>query len=137
MWKRVVVSAAVVGAGASAVSSLASAPRPASSPASEPHLVTISDIVVPVIDAERMNGRLSFDIVIAATDADAATRLATRVARLRSTTIESGLEFSRLYVSGLRPVDAQLLAGDLTKSLRAANPDIDRVLVVKVTASMG
>lgn len=135
MWKRVLVSAAVIGV--SAVSSLASAVRPGNPPTSEPHLVAISDIVVPVIDANRFNGHLSFAIVIDAIDADSAARLTAGAARLRSTTIASGLEFSRLYVSGARPVDAQVLATELTSSLRAANPDIDRVLVVKVAASAG
>lgn len=132
-----VLAAVIVCAGSPATSSWADAPRPANSPASEPHLVTISDIVVPIIDANRLGGRLSFDIVIDAVDASAAGRLTAASARLRSTIITSGLEFSRLYASGSRPVDAEELALEMTRSLRATNADIDRVLVVKLAAGVG
>lgn len=135
MWKRFLFSAVVLGV--PAVSSVAIAGHPHNSVAVEPHLVNISDLVVPIIDSGRMDGRLSYDIVIDAVDAVDAARLTAEVARLRSTAIASGLEFSRLYVSGLRPVDAEVLAAELTRTLQAESPGIERVLVVKVAASLG
>lgn len=135
MKNRVVVALAVLGVAGVPVFAIAARPRDA--PASEPHLVAVSNIVVPVIDGNRMNGHLSFDLVVDAADANGAARLTAADARIRSTAIVTGLEFSRLYVSGLRPVDAQVLANVLTQALRAEEPDIDRVLIVKVAATMG
>ncbi|MBC7583229.1 MAG: hypothetical protein H7316_05715 [Tardiphaga sp.] len=135
MLKRVAVALAVLGSPAGP--GLAIAAHPARTPASEPHLVAVSDIVVPIIDGNRMSGRLSFDIVIDASDERGAKHLTSEVARLRSLAVVSGLEFSRLYVSGLRPVDAEILASELTRTLQAAQPEVDRVLIVKVAASMG
>lgn len=135
MLKRLVVAAAVLGA--PAVPGLAIAAHPARTPAAEPHLVAVSDIVVPIIDGNRMTGRLSFDIVIDAVDEKGAQRLTAEAARLRSLAVVSGLEFSRLYVSGLRPVDAEILVTGLTRGLQAGLPEVDRVLIVRVAASMG
>lgn len=135
MLKRVVVAAAVLGGLTGP--GLAIAAHRVRTPASEPHLVAVSDIVVPIIDGNRMNGRLSFDIVIDAADEKGAARLTAEAARLRSLAVVSGLEFSRLYVSGLRPVDAELLGSELTRMLQAEQPEVDRVLIVKVAASMG
>ena len=107
------------------------------SPSTEPHFVTLPEVVVPIIDGERISGRLLFDIVIDAVDASAATRLALAMPRLRSASISAGIEFSRLQVSGLTAVDAELLSRELTVALRHENPDIARVLIVRVGAAAG
>ena len=132
---RIVAAAVVLGVASAPGLAIAAHPRTLSG--SEPHLVAISDIVVPVIDGNRVNGRLSFDIVVDAADAQSASRIRTNDARMRSVAIVAGLEFSRLYVSGLRPVNVELLAQTLTHELRSHEPRIDRILIVKVAASQG
>ena len=135
MWKRVLVSAAVLGVPSAAT--VAFAARPGSAVNLEPHLVALPEIEVPVIDSGRLQGRLQFEVVLDAVDEAGAVRLAANVPRLRSASIASGIEYSRLYVSGLRPVDAEELTAALSKSLKADDPDVGRVLIVKVGANMG
>jgi hypothetical protein len=135
MWKRALVSAAVIGMPSAAT--VAYAARPGSSPAIEPHLVALPEIEVPVIDSGRVQGRLHFEVVLDAADEAGAVRLSANVPRLRAATIASAIEFSRLYVSGAMPVDAAGLASALTKSLQAADPDVGRVLIVKTSADFG
>ena len=135
MWNRVLVSAAVLGVPSAAT--VAFAARPGSAVNLEPHLVALPEIEVPVIDSGRLQGRLQFEVVLDAVDEAGAVRLAANVPRLRSASIASGIEYSRLYVSGLRPVDAEELTAALSKSLKADDPDVGRVLIVKVGANMG
>jgi hypothetical protein len=134
MWKRVLVSAAAIGMPSAAT--MAYAARPDMAQAIEPHLVTLSEIEVPVIDSGRMQGRLRFEVVLDAADEAGAVRLSANVPRLRSVMVESAMEFSRLYVSGAMPVDAGGLAAALTKALKAADPDVGRVLITSASANL-
>ena len=54
--------------------------------------------------------------------------------RLRSATLAAALEFSRLYASPMRAVDAEMLSRDLTTALQHEEPGISRVLIVEVAA---
>jgi flagellar basal body-associated protein FliL len=134
MFKWTVALAIIVGAPAAA--SMALATHPDTSPTAEPHFVEFPEIVVPIIDSGRLNGRLRMTVVLAATDAHAAARLAKTTPLLRSTVIASGIEFSRLQVSGLMPVDAKALADELNRSLRHVDQGVGRVLIVNVAAEM-
>lgn len=135
MFKKALILLALIvvpGTASTAVSA-----RLDASPETEPHFVKLPEIMVPVIDGERINGRLLFEIVIDAVDAPAAERLALAIPRLRAASITAGIEFSRLHVSGLTTVDAQLLAHDMTVALRAEEAGISRVLIVRVGAAAG
>lgn len=135
MLKKALISAAVVALPGTA--SMAVAARSEVSPEAEPHFVKVPEITVPVIDGERISGRLLFDIVIDVGDAAAASRLAVAMPRLRSVALATGIEFSRLHVSGLTTVDAELLAHDMTQALRHEDASIGRVLIVRVGAAPG
>lgn len=135
MFRKALISAAVIAFPGAA--SMALAARTEVLPSAEPHFVTLPEVEVPVIDGERINGRLLFDVVIDAVDAPAATRLALATPRLRSASIAAGIEFSRLHVSGLTPVDAELLSRELTVALRHEDAEIARVLIVRVGAAAG
>jgi hypothetical protein len=129
---RFLITAAAIGvpaAGTLAVVAPANVP-----PSVEPHFVTIPEVVVPIIDSGRLNGRLRFGVVVDAADAESAARLTADVPRLQSDLIATGIEFSRLYVSALTPVDAKALAIEVDRSLRSQNPDVSRVLIVNVSA---
>lgn len=135
MLKKALISVAVVALPGTA--SLAFAARSEVSLQAEPHFVKVPEITVPVIDGERIKGRLVFDIVVDAGDAAAASRLAVAMPRLRSVALVTGIEFSRLHVSGLTTVDAELLAHVMTLALRHEDPGIGRVLIVRVGAAAG
>lgn len=101
------------------------------------HLVPMEEVTVPIIDADRVNGALSFKLVIDAGSAEVATKLGAEMPEMRAATVAAGLEFARLNASALRAVDAQRLDHDLTVALKAAEPGLVRVLIVEVEARTG
>jgi hypothetical protein len=102
----------------------------------EPFFVALPEVIVPIIDSGRMNGRFRFGVVLNATDEAAAARLTADAPRVQSTLLASGIEFSRLYVSGLTPVDAGALAAELNRLVCEQYPDVSRVLIVNVSAEI-
>ncbi|MBO9516278.1 MAG: hypothetical protein J7549_19355 [Variovorax sp.] len=94
----------------------------------------MDEVTVPIIDADRVNGALTFKLVIDAGSDETAKKISAELPVLRSATIAAGLEFARLNASALRAVDAQQLDRDLTAALKAAEPGLARVLIVEVEA---
>lgn len=127
-------TAIMLAASASADESVAADASPG---ADAPHFVVLDEVVVPIVDGDRVTGRLRFRAVIAARDDGGRERLLVDMPRLRSTSLVAGLEFSRLHAAALRPVDARALAGALAAALQPRNPDIDRVLLVSTAAQAG
>lgn len=100
-----------------------------------PEFVPMSEIAVPITDGGAMLGTLRFTLVLQARDAAAAGPLTDDTPRLRAVALAQGIEFARLRASPDRPVDVATLSTDVGNALRAAAPDIERVLVVAVMAS--
>ena len=94
--------------------------------------VPMDNIVVPIVDANHVEGTLDFILVIAASDDAAATRIKAASASMRSRAMTAGLEFSRLYATRLSAVDAPQLARELDKALKKDNDDVQKVLLVEV-----
>ena len=137
MLKRLMLSAAVV-----AVPAIASVGRSATAASpvaitANPHFVKMDEIVVPIVDGERLDGRLTFDVAVVTSDELGAKRVSTSLPELRATALASGIEFSRLQASALSPVDAEQLAVVLTKSITQQHPDVEAVLILRVRASAG
>lgn len=102
--------------------------------AHEPQLVPMQAISLPIIDGDRLDGSLHVTIVIAASDLAAAQRVTAALPRLRSASLATTLEFSSLYASPMRAVNAQMLSRDLTEALQQEEPGIARALIVNVSA---
>jgi hypothetical protein len=100
--------------------------------ADEPQLVPMQEISLPIIDGDRLEGSLHVTIVIAANDLAAADRVAAALPRLRSASLAATLEFSSLYASPMRAVNAEMLSRDLTQALQQEEPGITRALIVNV-----
>lgn len=100
----------------------------------EPHFVPMQEISLPIIDGDRLEGALKVTMVLAASDSAAAERVAASLPRLRSASLAATLEFSRLYASPMRPVNAEMLSRDLTEALQQEDPDIVQALIVNVAA---
>lgn len=101
----------------------------------EPHLVKMTPIAVPIVDSGRVAGTLNFQLVLEVHDAATADKLAEAMPSLRMAAIAGGLEFARLDASALRAVNVADLDKSLTAALKAAAPEVDRVLIVGVGAS--
>lgn len=99
------------------------------------HFVPMDVLTVPIVDADRVTGKLRFKIVIDAGSAEGAAKATAELPQLRAATLAAGLEFARLNASGLRAVDAEQLDHDLTTALKTAEPALQRVLIVEVAAS--
>ena len=105
-----------------------------SQPAMDATFVAMPELVVPIIDGDRADGRLKIKIVLRAADVTAAARLKAAIPSLRESALASASEFARLRASPYKPVDVARLAQDMTRVLRGRNPDVASVLVVEVSA---
>lgn len=94
----------------------------------------MAPIVVPIVGSDRLEGALRLKLVLAAPDPGALARVTKRLPDLRAVTVAGAIEFSRLYASPQAPVNALQLRKNLTKALRADNPDVADVLVVEIAA---
>ena len=94
--------------------------------------VPMGGIIVPIVDANHVEGKLDFKLVVAARDAAAANRIRAAQTSMRSRAMTAGLEFSRLYATRLSAVDAPKLVAELEKALKQDNDDVARVLLVEV-----
>jgi len=103
-------------------------------PADTPQLVQMEEITVPIIDGDRLDGAFKVNVVLSMTDQAAAERAATDMPRLRSTSLATALEFSRLYASPMRAVDTEIFSDSLTEALQSQESGISRALIVKVEA---
>lgn len=99
------------------------------------NLVPMAEVVVPIIEADRVSGNMRFKLVLETRDAAAAANATATLPALRETTVAAALEFARLNASGLRAVDAERLDHDLSAALKAADPGVSRVLLVEIAAS--
>ncbi len=112
----------------------ASASEDGSQPAMDATFVAMPELVVPIVDGDRADGRLKIRIVVTAADVAAAARLKGAIPSLRESALASASEFARLRASPYKPVDVARLAQDLTRVLRDRNPDVASVLLIEVSA---
>ncbi len=99
------------------------------------NLVPMDEVIVPIIEADRVAGNMRFKLVLEAHDAVTAAGATAKMPELREATVAAALEFARLNASGLRAVDAGRLDHDLNAALKAAEPGLTRVLIVEVAAA--
>ena len=138
MLKRLLLSAAVVTV--PAVAAIAAISRPPGADAAtaivaDPHFIAVPRIVLPIVDGQRIDGRLSFDLAVVTADDATAKRVSAALPELRAAAVMAGTEFARLQASALTPVDVEALALRLSTSIRQQDSDVASVLIVKVRAS--
>lgn len=134
MRKPILRNRLVMAASALALAATATLAWAAPAANGEPHLVAMEEIKVPIVDGGRVDGAFTVTMVLGTADPAAAERIAAALPRLRSVSLGAALEFSRLYASPFRPVDAERLSRDLTRALRAADAGVSQVLIVEVAA---
>jgi hypothetical protein len=133
--KRVIPKASLLHIAAVAALVSATAANGALPPKAPPELVEMSQIVVPIIGSDHLEGALHLKMVLAATDGAGLARLTERLPELRAVSVAGAIEFSRLYASTHTPVNAVQLSKMLTSALRAEDADIAAVLIVEVSAT--
>jgi hypothetical protein len=99
------------------------------------NLVPMEEVIVPIIEADRVAGNMRFKLVLETHDAETAAKATAEMPELRETTVAAALEFARLNASGLRAIDAERLDHDMNAAIKAADPGITRVLIVEVAAA--
>lgn len=111
-------------------------PRKAATvPAPDASFVSLEPIEVPIVDGGRIDGVFHVTIVLQAKSADEATALVGRMPELRAVTLPAVIEFARLHASRFVPVDVTRLAATITPPVKALDRSIDKVLVVRVSAT--
>lgn len=98
------------------------------------NLVPMDAFEIPIVETDRLQGRLAFKLVLEGQDAAAAAQMTADLPHLRETAFAAGTEFARLHASGFTAVDAERLDHDLTAALQAADHGVSRVLIVEVSA---
>lgn len=98
------------------------------------NLVPVSPMSIPIMEDDRLGGELEITLVIQAQDAAGAERINDRMPILRDACLSAAIEFGRLRVSAMSPVDAAALIAQINAAARASDPHVDRVLLTKVSA---
>lgn len=109
--------------------------KPAELPPPDPTFLPMEPIDAPIVDGGRIDGVLHVSIVVQAKTADDAAMLGKRMPELRAAALPAALEFARLRASRFAPVDVTRLAAMLTPPVRRVDGAIDKVLIVKVSAT--
>lgn len=97
-------------------------------------LLPMAPLDVPIVEGARSDGRLRLKLVLRAADAADLERLRGSLPALRETTLAAASEFARLHATPFAPVNARLLARDMTKALHERDATIAAVLLVEVAA---
>lgn len=124
------LSAAAFSLSAAAASESSSASAP-----SEPALVELGAIKVPIIDHGQVRGTLDLKLALDSRDATAATEMNAALPLLRAVARDAAGEYARLYASPVEAVDTQLLADALGRALQQRQPGLRQVLVLESRAS--
>jgi hypothetical protein len=109
----------------------------ASGPTGEPMLVDMSQVAVPIIDGDRVQGMLQVRLAFNTADSAGVDQVTAALPRLRSATVVTLVEFARLHASPFRAVDSDRLSRALSDSLRKAEPAVTEVLLLEVSAKSG
>ncbi|EZP80148.1 hypothetical protein BV97_03562 [Novosphingobium resinovorum] len=104
-------------------------------PPPDPTFLPMEQIDAPIVDGGRVDGVLHVAITLQAKTADDAAALAKRMPELRAAALPATIEFARLRASRFSPVDVERLAGMIAPSVKRVDPAIDKVLIVKVSAT--
>lgn len=105
----------------------------ANGPAPEPMVVDMSQVAVPIIDGDRVEGMLQVRLALNTADSAGVDQVTAALPKLRSATVVALVEFARLYASPFRAVDSDRLSRTLSDSLRKAEPAVTEVLLLEVT----
>lgn len=134
MRKSIVASVlAVVGVVGGASMAVASSEERAPMPMM-PELVPLSPMSVPIMGGDRLDGVLDITLVIEAKDPAGSDILRQSLPILRDACLSAAIEFGRLRVSALSPVDAAALISEINRVARSKDPNVDRVLLTMVSA---
>ncbi|WP_010161071.1 hypothetical protein [Sphingomonas sp. PAMC 26617] len=110
---------------------------PAPAPAAEggaASVVPVAELRVPILDAGRFAGTLRVQSALDYADPADGKAATERAPELRAAALAAGLDFARLHVSALAPIDAALLSETLTRAARSVDPHVRRVLILDVSA---
>jgi hypothetical protein len=97
--------------------------------------LALEPIDAPIVDGGRVDGVLHVTLVVQAKSEEAAAALAKRMPELRAAALPAAIEFARLRASRFAPVDVTRLAATIASPVKAVDPAIAKVLIVRVSAS--
>lgn len=97
-------------------------------------IVPVAELRVPILDGARLAGTLRVQAALDYADPAQAAGAAVRTPVFRDAVVSAGLEFARLHVSALAPIDAALLSRTLTDAARTVDPHVRKVLILDVSA---
>ncbi|MEE4452380.1 hypothetical protein [Novosphingobium resinovorum] len=109
--------------------------KPAEMPPADPTFLPMEQIDAPIVDGGQVDGVLHVTITVQARTEDDAAALGKRMPELRAAALPAAIEFARLRASRFAAVDVARLAEMLTPPLKRVDPAIDKVLIVRVSAT--
>ncbi|MGU3315152.1 hypothetical protein ACLBWH_06360 [Sphingomonas sp. M6A6_1c] len=99
--------------------------------------VPMDEITTPIFGESQIEGGLTVRLVLETSDDAAAGVLRTQIPKIRATAVTTTLEFARLNASGYAPVEAPVLSSALNRAIKAIDPRVTRVLIVRLGAQGG
>ncbi len=115
----------------------ASAPSPGAGTATEaaPQLLVIDPFDLPIVSADRVDGRLIANFSVQLRDAGAMDRARDDLPQIRARLLSAAMDFNHLHGSALTPPDAELLSKSLNRTETLDMPEVVRVLIVELRSS--
>ncbi|KPH62811.1 MULTISPECIES: flagellar basal body-associated FliL family protein [Novosphingobium] len=104
-------------------------------PPPDPSFLAMDDIDAPIIDSGRIDGVLHVSIVVKTKSAESAAELAKRMPELRAASLAAAIEFARLHASPFTPVNVARLSAMMSPPIKRLDAGIEKVLIVKVSAT--
>lgn len=99
-----------------------------------PPYLALAPIEVPIFDNGRIDGRVLVKLVVEGKDGDVTRTLADDLPKVRAGLLATLIEFNRLNVSGLSPIDAEHLSETLNSKSALPGPGVRRVLITELSS---
>lgn len=102
---------------------------------SNKRFVAMDEMVTPIFGEGDIEGAITVRIVIETANPTVGNALRDIQPRLRAVALTTTIEFARLNASGYMPVDVAILRQSLNRALKATDPRVLQVLIVRAGAT--
>lgn len=100
----------------------------------QPAYLSLETIELPIFENGWIEGRVFVKLVIEGQNREATQSLSNDLPRIRARLLSALVEFNRLHVSGLAPIDAEQLSRTLNSKATLPDAGIRRILIVELSS---
>lgn len=104
-------------------------------PPPDASFLAMDQIDAPIVDAGHVEGVLHVMVTVQAKTGEEAAAIGKNMPALRAAALPAAIEFASLRASPFAPVDVEKLATMIAAPIKQADPGVDKVLIVQVSAT--